>query len=489
MAPRLRRLLTPPVQLAIAALAGLALRVALVLRFPAGSGDSPIYEELARNWLGAHIYGLSHGSGVIASDLRVPGYPAFLALLYLLLGRAERGILLAQAVVDLGTCFLVAWMASRLAPARQRHRIGLAGLWLAATCPFVANYAAVPLAEVLATFLTVAALIPLVRGCTTIGLPGLPSNGRWRGWGTWFAGGLLVGLGTLVRPEAPLLLAALGLVLAVHWRHRPDWAKLVRATALAGAGLLLPLLPWVARNWVRFHEVQFLAPRFAATPDEYVPRGLYAWTGTWLVRFRDVYLVPWKIDGEAVRLGDIPPSAFDSPAERARVAALLERYNASLQMTPQIDDGFAALARERTARHPLRTYLWVPLDRAATLWFTPRVDLLPFSGHLRPIAKQWREDRLDFSVTLLLGALNFFYVGLAIAGAYRILRRRDVEWTIPGTSVALLVTFILLRTAFLTGIETPEPRYVLECFPALLALGAMAWLRPASAARAAPDEW
>ena len=73
-------------------------------------------------------------------------------------------------------------------------------------------------------------------------------------------------------------------------------------------------------------------------------------------------------------------------------------------MTPDIDRGFAQLARERTARHPLRTYLFVPLERAATLWFTPRVDLLPFSGHLFPLARQWRRDPIDVSVTLLLGA-------------------------------------------------------------------------------------
>ena len=36
-----------------------------------------------------------------------------------------------------------------------------------------------------------------------------------------------------------------------------------------------------------------------ATPDETVPRGLYAWTATWLVRFRDVYLVPWNIGTDA----------------------------------------------------------------------------------------------------------------------------------------------------------------------------------------------
>jgi hypothetical protein len=39
----------------------------------------------------------------------------------------------------------------------------------------------------------------------------------------------------------------------------------------------------------------------------------------------------------------------------------------------------------------------------------------------------------------------------------------------------LLVSFILLRTAFLTTIETPEPRYVLVCYPAVMALAAHAF--------------
>lgn len=110
------------------------------------------------------------------------------------------------------------------------------------------------------------------------------------------------------------------------------------------------------------------------------------------------------------------------------------------------------------------------------MWFTPRVDLLPFSGHLWPIAQQWRRDPRDVSVTLLLGALNFFYAGLALWGLVRLLRGNDagsesVRWT-----VALLVAFVVIRTAFLTQVETPEPRYVLECFPVVLALGAMVWL-------------
>ena len=254
------------------------------------------------------------------------------------------------------------------------------------------------------------------------------------------------------------------------------------------AGLVLPLLPWAARNWERFHEVQFLAPRFAASPDEYTPRGLYAWTGTWLVRYRDVYLVPWKAGSERIDITDIPEAAFDTPEERARVAALLDRYNETQRMTAEVDEGFAELARERTLRHPLRTYLRVPLARMATIWFTPRVELLPISGRLWPVRERWLSDPVDFSVTLLFGALNIFYVGLAAAGLFRVnaevkreTQRSATIWT-PRAAVELLVAFIAVRTVFLSTVETPEPRYVLECFPALLALGAMAWL-PSRGAR------
>jgi len=143
---------------------------------------------------------------------------------------------------------------------------------------------------------------------------------------------------------------------------------------------------------------------------------------------------------------------------------LLDQYNEELTVGPALDQQFREIARERTRRHPLRTYLKVPFLRALTLWFTPRIELLPYSGHLRPVRLEWEDDRHDFLTTLSLVAANIVYLGLALAGLW-IARRR------PGT--ALLITFILVRTAFFTKfVETPEPRYVLECFPAVIALGA-----------------
>jgi hypothetical protein len=452
-----------------AAVAGLALRVYFVLKFPAmDSGDAPFYIKLAWNWLKNGVYGFAVNGKLTPVDMRVPGYPAFLAAIFAFAGRSPRAVMFAQAAVDLATCFLIALIATRLAPEASRRRVALAGLWLAALCPFTANYTAVVLTETLVTFLTALGILVLLA--TDLGGP-RPSAGEpvvaQRGFSPWFLGGLVAGFGTLVRPETPLLLLAAGLVLVARWRRPADWRKLLRAGLLMGAGLLLPLLPWAARNWRTLHEVQFLAPRYSELPGERAPVGFNAWTNTWLWRLRDVYAVTWKLDDEKISTDDIPASAFDSPQERARVAQSLGAYNKSVTLSRDQDRAFGEIARERTARHPLRTHIEIPLLRSLTLWFTPRVELLPYSGQFFPIADEWENDREDFLVTLNLALINALYLALALAGAW--MARRRPGW-------ALLIAFVIVRTAFFTTfVETPEPRYLLECFPAVLALAAQAF--------------
>ena len=102
------------------------------------------------------------------------------------------------------------------------------------------------------------------------------------------------------------------------------------------------------------------------------------------------------------------------------------------------------------------------------MWFTPRIELLPVSGEVFPLRQSWRDDKIDQSVTVGLFFLNIAYVALAICGAVFLWRRsRAVQ-----AAVSLLILFIVARTAFLTTLETPEPRYVLVCFPILVALAA-----------------
>jgi 4-amino-4-deoxy-L-arabinose transferase-like glycosyltransferase len=285
----------------------------------------------------------------------------------------------------------------------------------------------------------------------------------------WFAGGLVVGLGTLVRPETPLLVVAVLIVLWLRFHRPANWKKLTVATLCLIVGLLLPLAPWAARNARNLGRVQFLAPRYAETYGDALPTGFYAWTKTWMFRFRDAYLFTWKLPSQPIEVKNLPSYAVDSTEEFSRVASLLDRYNRTPGMTRSLDLEFAELANERAKHHPIRTYVSIPIERAAAMWFTPRITLLPYSGRLWPAAESYRSNPADFEVTLGLALLNALYVLMALRAAR--------FWRTNPAGVLLIVAFIVIRTAFLTQLQTCEPRYVLVCFPALLAMGAQLFRR------------
>ena len=471
----------------VALAAGLCLRLFFVLKYPANSGDTVLYEQMATNWLQHHVYAMEVYGQITPVDLRMPGYPLFLAVIYAISHRvgpeARIFVMIAQVLIDLLSCILMATLAAVLylmvSERNAWQGVFVPALWLAALCPFTANYAAVPLTEVFAVLFTVAALLPLcllVGRVRNNGWLFVRKNWRWANDYRYLAGGgaLLAGVGTLFRPETPLLLLACWVVLGVllltqHEARR--WMATVIGTGLVCA---IPLVPWTIRNAVTLREFQPLAPKNSNLPGELVPYGFMSWEKTWLYRFRDVYLVPWKLNDEAINVDDIPERAFDTPEEKERAAAILEPYNNDLTLTLDEDRAFGKLARERTARDPLRTYAWLPMARAVTMWFTPRIELIPVSGTVFPLAQSWHDDKVDQGVTAGLFLLNIAYVVLAIWGAVRLWR--------PSSSVRpailLLATFIALRTAFLTTLETPEPRYVLVCFPALLALAAQVFAGP-----------
>src|SRR5262249_9868698 len=141
---------------------------------------------------------------------------------------------------------ILALMVSEQAPAR---RVFTAGIWLAALCPFTANYTAVTLTEVFAIFFTAAALVPLCF------LMGRPRNNGWlffkRQW-HWAnnyrylaaSAALLVGICTLFRPESPLLLISTWIVLAVILFTQHEAKRWIQT--VVGMGLLcaIPLVPW-----------------------------------------------------------------------------------------------------------------------------------------------------------------------------------------------------------------------------------------------------
>jgi len=63
----------------VALIAGLCLRLFFVLKFPANSGDTVLYEQIATNWLKHHVYGMDVGPATLrflSSCMRSPDVPA-----------------------------------------------------------------------------------------------------------------------------------------------------------------------------------------------------------------------------------------------------------------------------------------------------------------------------------------------------------------------------------------------------------------------------
>src|SRR6185312_8867871 len=119
-----------------AIIAAVALRLLFIFRFPAITTDSFVYGDIAKNWLQHGIYGLSGPEEISPTYIRLPGYPAFLALIFSIFGMEHyRAALVVQAFVDIVTCYLCADIALRLLSARAA-KVAFA---LACLCPFLAN--------------------------------------------------------------------------------------------------------------------------------------------------------------------------------------------------------------------------------------------------------------------------------------------------------------------------------------------------------------
>lgn len=437
----------------LATAAALALRLFFVFQFPHVAGDTFIYGDIAKNWLTHGLYGLTDGTVLRATLIRLPGYPAFLAAMFAVFGREHyTAVMIAQALIDTNTCLVIAALALEL----MNERAAKAAYLLAALCPFTANYAAAPLAETLAIFCTAHAFYYGVRGIKAV------QNGE-AGPLLWCLSGFWTALAILLRPDDGLLIPALGLAILLLLVFRPHRKQAVTAGLLFVVVSLAPLVPWTIRNWQTFHVFEPLAPRYANDPGEFVPNGFNRWVKTWLADFASVDDVFWKVNGEPIDIHTLPQRAFDSHREYERTQDLINQYNQKLYIDPALDQQFASLAQERIFHNPFRYLAWMPFLRISDMWLRPRTEMLPVDPHwwhFRP-----HEEESIFA--LLWAALNLFYLVAALRGW--------LEWRL-GIYAVPLIGYVLMRSILLSTLENPEPRYVLECFPVVLALAAGAFV-------------
>lgn len=429
----------------LALLSGALLRLWFIHKLPEISGDSLIYGSLAKNWLLHGVFGVTAGAKIAPTLIRLPGYPLFLLVCFRLFGIEHyNAVLVAQAVVDLGSCLLIAGFVRRIAS----DKAALIALWLAALCPFTANYVSEPLAEIPSLFCLSLALYALAEFYHRPRL--LPI--------------LLLtfafSYGALLRPDGALIAVALWPAILLSPRTgRISFQKALRFALLCGILAILPFVAWTWRNAKTFGVFQPLAPKTATDPGDLAGTGFDRWTKTWCIDFVSTYEIYWNYPGDLLHSEALPKRAFDSPAEEAETKRLFDQYNETTSLTREVDSGFARLAEQRVHSHPFRYYAALPFARLMNMWLRPRVESLPIDYRWWEYSKHHQET--EFS--LAYGALNLAYLLCALWG----LRKR------PSFTWAMLA-YIMLRSVLLLTIEAPETRYTLECFPILFALGGIA---------------
>jgi 4-amino-4-deoxy-L-arabinose transferase-like glycosyltransferase len=433
----------------LALLSGAVLRWFFILAYPEYDGDTGVYGAIAKNILLHRAYALDNPFHLTL--IRLPGYPLFLALIFKIFGMECYDVVRhIQGAVDLGSCLLIAGFVGDQVSRRAAHW----ALWLAALCPFTANYTAVPLTETNSIFCVALGIFASGRLIARI------RAGDRFPWTWLLLTSLALGCAILFRPDGVLLSAAV--TPGIWWYTRRDaarrsmWAAVVCALLAA-----LPLIPWTIRNYRAFHVLQPLAPRYANDPGEDPLPGYVRWTKTWLAEYVSSPEVYWRGDDIPIDVHMLPCRAFDSQDEFRQTDRLIADYNVDTTITPELDARFAALAEQRISRRPFRYYVVLPLARVADMALRPRTELLSDALPIR--WWEWSKHPIGSLIALCYGLLNATLLVLAFMG----FARRRVPFA------AMLGAYIVFRCVLLATMENADPRYTLEWFPMLIVAAAV----------------
>lgn len=450
--------------IALALVAGFALRGWLITSFSQVAGDALNYGDLAKNLVLHRTYGYSTVGGAVRPTLiRLPGYPLFLAACFRIFGVEHyTAVIRIQAFIDMASCILIAGTVRRWLGARA----GRAALWLACLCPFTADYAAAPMTETLSIFCISLAFAAFAR---------LRDNPR--SVGALIAFTFAVSYGALLRPDNVLLGVTVLPALLYTLTQRKGLKTALAYTSAIALVAVIPFAIWAARNQRTFHVFQPLAPRYANDVNEPAWLGFNRWVATWCVDFASTSEVYWVINDGRLDPAVLPDRAYDSPQQRTETLQLIKDYNTTTSLSPELDERFGNLAHQRAHSHPLRTYLLLPAARLANMWLRPRTEMLPIDLRWWDYA----DDPGGTKFAAAYGALNALYLLLALLGLVRALRKHAPAWLLVP-----LITFVALRCALLLTLETSEPRYTLECFPMVFAFAAALFARFSAAPHAQP---
>ena len=213
----------------------MALLIALIVLIEAvvvlkviGLGDAPIihhdylvYERLALNLMEHNVFSMNETPPFNPTTFRSPGYPTFIAGIYLLTGRSSMAVGIAQFALLAATSFLLYLLALR----HVKRTAAATGAVLCALYPPFVFTAPLFIAEILSMFLLVSGLLILDR-----------MKGTW----SYILAGVVLGGAALARPSFILLPVAIVPFLLA--------ARRIRGGLLLLAAFALVVTPWIVRN-------------------------------------------------------------------------------------------------------------------------------------------------------------------------------------------------------------------------------------------------
>ena len=448
------------------AVAALAPRLILIFLVPQAYGDASAYLHVAENIFRNFCVSLSDpATGECVPHWggnQLPGYPAFIALVWAVAGESLTAVRIAQAFA---VSIAIVWMSHAVGRLSGSPRAALlAGLVLALS-PLAVAWPRHLFTETLALATTIWVFAELVLSI---------SQGRLR-----------------------LLPLALALAGAIFIRHDAVWLCLpvalcgflihppltaVRRGAILILIMAVPLGGW----WVRSISAGLAPFPFSVLASgERYPAGYLAWANTWSTN--EYQLAGWAFPMNLYAYSNIQidgPKAYGDSAEEARVTALLDRLAAfdGQPFPSDVDEAFAALARERQSQDPLRYWLWLPVKRAAMMWGNPFTSVgwptasEPNSG-VPPEVLQDLVDRGIIGALPLIAKYPSLAAYKALTTGYRLALLAvaafllALSWGPALREVRVIIwlaaAYAVGRTAFFSFFFLNSTRFIIEAAPAL----------------------
>lgn len=196
-------------------------------------GDSYQYVVLAQTILSDGRFAMSPTAP--PEYFRTPGYPLFIAAIL-----ATTHTIAVLPVAQIILVALICWLIYILGERFFSRGIGLSAALLFAIDPATVNIAFISASDILFIFLFLASLVVLTvtdRKASHLLL-----------------GGLLLGAATLTRPLGLYLIPIVFIWLL--WETRMIWRVMLKTAGFFLCGVLIVLTPWVARNYILFHQLK-----------------------------------------------------------------------------------------------------------------------------------------------------------------------------------------------------------------------------------------